>query len=200
MCMRNRSCTFISHSEACRIETAHTSKLAKSKLPRSRAKMPTSPKLLAAAAGLFLLSAIHAAPAPEPTPAPAALELRAEPTDAWVSVDKTGLPVTVTPVVTVFDGVPTTISAIPIELTATVLTRTAYGELTTSSGTAAAQPTATNKKGKGAFLACSNVDGDFAPFCEPAKNSTLYTGTTYYGKPLVFITFRRGHPVFCETW
>lgn len=136
-----------------------------------------APKLLTAAA--IFLEAIHAMPAPEPTPA---LEPRADATDAWISVDKTGLPSTVTPVVTVSDGVTTTISAIPTELTATVLTRTVYGELTTSTGTAPAEPTAKNKKGKGAFLACSNPDGDFAPFCEPAKNSSLYPGTTYYGE------------------
>ncbi|KAF3764402.1 hypothetical protein M406DRAFT_232443, partial [Cryphonectria parasitica EP155] len=50
----------------------------------------------------------------------------------------------------------------------------------TSSGTAAAEPTASNKKGKGSFLVCSNTDGDYVPFCEPAKNSSLYVGTTYY--------------------
>lgn len=142
--------------------------------------MLASSKLLtaAAAAAAVLLGAVQAVPAPAPTPA---LELRAEATDAWVSVDKTGKPTTVTPVVTVSDGMPTTLSAIPTELTATVLTRTAYGELTTSTGTSPAEPTASNKKGAGAFLVCSNPDAEYAPFCEPAKNSSLYTGTTYYG-------------------
>ncbi|PSR88477.1 hypothetical protein BD289DRAFT_432125 [Coniella lustricola] len=133
-------------------------------------------KLLTAAT-ILTSTLIQAIPAPKITPA---LDSRAEATDAWVSVDKTGQPTTVTPVVTVSEGSPTTISAIPTVLTATVLTRTAYGELTTSSGTAAAQPTASNKKGQGAFLVCSNADGDYAPFCEPAKNSSLYTGTTYF--------------------
>lgn len=138
-------------------------------------------KLLAAAAILFKVT--RALPAPEPTPTLSpALAQRADATDAWISVDSTGLPSTVIPAVTVSDGVATTISAIPTELTATVLTRTAYGELTTSTGTAPAEPTAQNKKGQGAFLACSNPTGDFAPFCEPAKNSSLYPGTTYYGK------------------
>lgn len=137
--------------------------------------MSTSAKLLTAA--VLLLRAVTAVPAPDPTPG---LELRAEPTDAWVSVDTTGLPSTVTPVVTVSDGTPTTLSAIPTELTATLLTKTEYGELTTSTGTTAAQPTATNKKGAGSFLRCSNSDGDYSPFCEPAKNSSLYPGTTYY--------------------
>lgn len=143
--------------------------------------MPASPKLpsLAAASLALLLAAVGvgAMPAQDPSPAPTrAIELRADATDAWVSVDKTGLPTTVTPVVS--GG--TTLSAIPTALTATVLTRTAYGELTTSSGTAAALPTASNKKGKGAFLVCSNKDGDYAPFCEPSRDSSLYTGTTYF--------------------
>lgn len=136
-----------------------------------------TPRRLLTAATL-LVGAAHAVPAPAVTPA---LALRAEATDAWVSVDKTGLPSTVTPVVTVSDGTTTTLSAIPTELTATLLTRTEYGELTTSTGTSAAEPTATNKKGAGSFLVCSNSDGDYAPFCEPAKNSSLYVGTTYYG-------------------
>lgn len=148
--------------------------------------MLTSSKLLTAAtAAVVLLSAAvqavpASAPAPTPTPTPA-LELRAEATDAWVSVDKTGKPTTITPVVTVSDGLPTTLSAIPTELTATILTRTAYGELTTSTGTAPAQPTASNKNGAGSFLVCSSPDAEYAPFCEPAKDSSLYTGTTYYG-------------------
>lgn len=138
----------------------------------------TSQLVIAAA---LLLTTASALAAPEPTPA-AALKLRAEATDAWVTVDKTGWPSTVTPVATVVDGVATTLDAIPPELTATVLTRTAYGEVVTSSGTAPAQPTASNKEGLGAFLTCSNVDGDFAPFCEPAKGGSLFPGTTYYGE------------------
>lgn len=143
--------------------------------------MLVSSNTLLTAASL-LVGAVTAIPAPAPTPPAALLAARVDATDAWVTVDKTGLPSTVTPVVTVSDGLTTTISAIPTELTATVLTRTAYGELTTSYGTSAAQPTATNKAGAGSFLICSNTDGDFAPFCEPAKNSSLYPGTTYYGR------------------
>lgn len=133
------------------------------------------PAAVAAATMLLLPAAVHAL---------AAQELRAEPdaaADAWISVDSTGLPSTVTPVRTVADGVPTTLSAAPVALTATVRTRTAYGELTTSTGTTPAGPTADNKKGQGAFLACQNAEGAFAPFCEPAGNSSLYPGTTYYG-------------------
>lgn len=143
--------------------------------------MLTSSKLPSTASLALLLlgsvARVAASPAPAPAPAPTrAIELRAEATDAWVSVDKTGQPTTVTPVVS---GA-TTLSAIPTELTATELTRTAYGELTTSTGTAPALPTAANKKGKGAFLVCSNPDGDYAPFCEPSADSSLYTGTTYF--------------------
>lgn len=138
-----------------------------------------SNKLLTAVS--LLVGAATALPAPAPTPPATLLEVRADATDAWVSVDKTGLPSTVTPVVTASDGAPTTLSAIPTELTATVLTRTVYGELTTNYGTSAAQPTATNKAGAGSFLVCSNTDGDYAPFCEPTKNATMYPGTTYYG-------------------
>lgn len=141
--------------------------------------MPTSASAKLPTATVLLLQAEApvAVPAPDLLPA---LELRAEPTDAWVSVDTTGLPSTVTPVVTISDGTPTTISAIPAELTATLLTKTAYGELTTSTGSTPAKPTALNQKGTGSFLRCSNSDGDYSPFCEPARNSSLYPGTTYF--------------------
>lgn len=33
----------------------------------------------------------------------------------------------------------------------------------------------------GSFQACDNADGVYAPFCQPAQNSSLYPGTTYYG-------------------
>lgn len=145
--------------------------------------MFTSPALLTAATLLFLSHTIYALPAATPESIrPAALQLRPEPTDAWISVDKSGKPTSVTPVVTVSDGVATTISAIPPELTATELTRTEYGELTVSTGTAPALPTAENGKGKGFFLACSSVDVEDAPFCEPSAGSDLYPGTTYYGE------------------
>lgn len=32
----------------------------------------------------------------------------------------------------------------------------------------------------GSFQACDNADGVYAPFCQPAQNSSLYPGTTYY--------------------
>lgn len=142
--------------------------------------MPASVRLPSIAAALLLSAAsmtVNAMPAPDALAAPTrALDLRAEATDAWVSVDSTGLPTTVTPVV----SAGTIVSPIPTELTATVLTRTAYGELTTSTGTTPAMPTASNKNGKGAFLVCSNSDGDYAPFCEPTADGELYVGTTYF--------------------
>lgn len=138
--------------------------------------MLTRPKLLAAAA--LLLGAASALP-PLATPV---LEARAPAaTDPWVSVDTSGVPVTVTPVVTVVDGATTTMSAAPNDLTATVVTRTDYAEVTTSTGTAPPEPTATNKDGTGSFLVCNNADGENAPFCQPSHNSSLYPGTTYYG-------------------
>ncbi|KAK7745552.1 hypothetical protein SLS53_003052 [Cytospora paraplurivora] len=101
---------------------------------------------------------------------------------AWVTVDTSGTPVTVTPVVSVNidDGTTTTVSAVPNDLTATVVTKTRYAEVTTSTGTTAPAPTATDKNGAGSFLACDNADGEYAPFCQPARNSSLYPGTTYY--------------------
>lgn len=149
--------------------------------------------LLTAAAVTTLLlggaSSSSSSAAPPPVPDPI-LEARApeRPTTddaaAWVTVDTSGTPVTVTPVVSVdvVDGTTTTVSAAPNDLTATVVTRTRYAEVTTSTGTTAPAPTATNKNGAGSFLACDNVDGEYAPFCQPAPNSSLYPGTTYYGE------------------
>lgn len=132
------------------------------------------PLLLLPAASLLLVAGAAAAVQQE-------VEARAHATDAWVSVDKTGLPSTVTPVVTASDGAPATLSAIPPELTATLLTRTAYGELTTSAGSAPALPTATNRAGAGAFLLCTDPAPAHAPFCAPSGgNATMYPGTTYY--------------------
>lgn len=130
-------------------------------------------------AATLLLGAASAAP-PLLTPALGARGPGA--TAAWVTVDTSGVPATVTPVVTADeDGTATTISAVPNELTATVVTRTEYAEVTTSTGTAAPGPTATDKDGAGSFLVCENPDGLYVPFCQPTQNSSLYPGTTYYG-------------------
>lgn len=109
-------------------------------------------------------------------------------TAEWVTVDASGRPATVTPVITPgVDGLATTVSAAPEELTATVVTRTESSVATTSTGTAAPAPTAggDDEDGHGgeagSYLVCNNADGLYFPFCEPAQNSSLYNGTTYYG-------------------
>lgn len=139
----------------------------------------TSSTLFTAVATLLVTSTSAAPSPPLLTPA---LEARdystAAATAAWVTVDPSGTASTVTPAVTVSDGITTTISAAPYHLTATSATKTEYAEV---AGVATAGPTATNAKGAGSFLECNNVDGTYAPFCEPTQNSSLYLGTTYYG-------------------
>ncbi|KAK0657370.1 hypothetical protein B0T16DRAFT_452841 [Cercophora newfieldiana] len=102
----------------------------------------------------------------------------ASPTDPWVSVDESGRPKTVTPVLTTIDGTPTVISGAPYELTGTVFTQTRNAAITTSTGVPA--PTATGKDGSGSFALCKKPEGDFAPFCEPKNNATIYPGKTHY--------------------
>ncbi|KAK3945446.1 hypothetical protein QBC46DRAFT_445354 [Diplogelasinospora grovesii] len=103
-------------------------------------------------------------------------------TEAWVTVDESGVPKTVTPVVSTINGTPTIISGAPHDVTATVFTRTANAVVTTSTGDAAAStPTAADSSGSGAFATCQNTDAsNYAPFCTPANNATLYPGSTYY--------------------
>ena len=102
-------------------------------------------------------------------------------TEPWVKVDENGKPKTVTPVFTTIDGTPTVVSAAPHAITATVFTKTAHGEIRTSTG--APPPKATNKKnGSGAFGVCKNLDGEFKPFCEPADKKTLNPGGVYYSE------------------
>lgn len=151
-------------------------------------RMRNPSRLLTAATLLLLIGATSAAPPPPPPLTSSALEARGpeatEASEAWVTVDSSGVPATVTPVVTADgDGAATTISnAVPEELTATVFTRTEYAEVTTSTaGPAGPVPTATGEDGSGSFLACDNADGPYFPFCQPAQNSSLYPGTTYYG-------------------
>ncbi|KAK0631957.1 hypothetical protein B0T14DRAFT_490407 [Immersiella caudata] len=137
-----------------------------------------------AAAWLLLLSlfdTVSAAPhvnrnvvaarqADAPTPA--------SPTDVWVTVDESGRPKTVTPVLTTISGTPTVISGAPYEITGTVFTQTRNAAITTSTGVPA--PTATGKDGSGSFALCKKPEGDFAPFCEPKNNATIYPGKTHY--------------------
>ncbi|UNI23589.1 hypothetical protein JDV02_009399 [Purpureocillium takamizusanense] len=135
------------------------------------------------------LQARDAAPdtAAAPTPPPA-LDRRESPTDRWraadpwVVVDDEGQPSkTVTPSLTTIDGTPSAVAdAAPHDLTASVYTWTTWGQITTSTGEPP-NPTATNAKtGEGSFSRCFNKDGPNAPFCRPAANSTLLTGSTYY--------------------
>jgi hypothetical protein len=105
-----------------------------------------------------------------------------EPTSPWIEVDDMGQPTkTNTPSMTTISGTPSALNGAPYDLTASVYTWTTWGSKTTSTGTPP-NPTATAGGGKGAFARCSNLDGDFAPFCRPNHNSTLLTGSTYYSE------------------
>lgn len=134
---------------------------------------------------IALFGAAHALPtveAPSPTVAPILLA-RADPTAPWVSVDDEGRPAkTLTPFMTVGeDGTSYREDAAPHDLTATVYTYTNYGKVTTTTGDPP-NPTATNVNNQGAFPRCFNIDGENAPFCAPTQGSTLFEGSTYYGK------------------
>ncbi|KAI0810032.1 hypothetical protein GGR55DRAFT_647727 [Xylaria sp. FL0064] len=98
--------------------------------------------------------------------------------DPWVTVDQDGMATTITPVLSTISGTPTVVSGAPHDITATVFTYTSYGKIYTSTGTAPG-PTATSKSA-GSFGVCHNLDGDYAPWCRPEFNTTLYVGTTYY--------------------
>ena len=106
-------------------------------------------------------------------------QTRAAAIDPWVTVDESGRPKSVTPVLTTVSSTPTVVSGAPYDVTGTVFTKTAYAVVTMSTG--AAQPVATGADGSGAFAVCRNTDGAFAPFCEPRNNATLYPGSTHYG-------------------
>ncbi|KAH6990711.1 hypothetical protein BKA56DRAFT_214715 [Ilyonectria sp. MPI-CAGE-AT-0026] len=110
-----------------------------------------------------------------------AIEKRADQTAAWVTVDDEGQPAaTYTPSITVIDGTTSAVEhGAPHDITATVYTITQYGKKTTRTGDPP-NPTATAKSGEGAFARCHNKDGENAPFCDPASNSTLFVGSTYY--------------------
>ncbi|KAF3006173.1 hypothetical protein E8E14_008734 [Neopestalotiopsis sp. 37M] len=108
--------------------------------------------------------------------------IRARTTDGltpWVTVDDSGTASTVTPYVTTVDGVTSTVSAAPNDITGTVFTQTSYGKITTSTGSAPIA-TATATDGAGSFGVCNNKDGADAPWCSPNDGSNLYPGTTYY--------------------
>lgn len=137
----------------------------------------------AAAAWLSLLSTVSAIPNPNAhnAIAPRQTQPVVNPTEVWVTVDESGIPRTVTPVQTTISGTPTIISGAPYEVTGTLFTSTRVdAKLTTVSGPA--QPKATGTDGSGAFAVCHNLDGPFAPFCDPQNNATLYPDATYYVK------------------
>ena len=143
-------------------------------------------KFTSLAAASLLLAATHALPNSSPHQ-PRATDA-AEVTDAadtalepWVTVDESGKPSTVTPVLSTISGTPTVISGAPHDVTATVYTYTSLGKVITSTGAPPA-PTAGSSK-TGTFELCENKDGDYAPWCRPQFNSTLYVGTTYYCTP-----------------
>jgi hypothetical protein len=149
----------------------------------------TVARLGALAALLTPALALPTAEAPEATitAAPdldAILEARAalDPTGAWVSVDDEGSPAaTYTPFMTTdSEGTSYLRDAAPHDLTATVFTYTNYAKVSTSTGDPP-NPTATSKNKEGGFPVCKNMDGDHAPFCNPAVDSMLYQDTIYYG-------------------
>ncbi|KAK3362623.1 hypothetical protein B0T25DRAFT_10494 [Lasiosphaeria hispida] len=110
----------------------------------------------------------------EPVPTPA------NPTALWVSVDESGNPKTMTPVLTTINGTSTILSGAPYDVTGTVFTKIdSKASVTTSTGIA--QATAANSNGSGAFALCRTTDDDpFKPFCEPRNNATMYPGSTQY--------------------
>ena len=132
-----------------------------------------SPGLTAAAACLFLASAIAARPQ----------ELQIGKRDSnniWVTVDATGGAQTITPVVTTVNGAATTLSTAPPSLIATgTYTLSPSGQLTTSTGSPpVAAPTGTGIAG--AFLFCDTFQIE-APFCQPQPGTQLNPGSSYYG-------------------
>jgi hypothetical protein len=94
------------------------------------------------------------------------------PLDPWVSIDANGNPVaTITPFLSTVNGIVTTIGAAPAMLTAT----------TTSSQDDPKPTEASGSTGGGAYQVCHNLDGNFAPLCQPSNGTALYVGQTYYG-------------------
>ncbi|KAL8417836.1 hypothetical protein RB594_001452 [Gaeumannomyces avenae] len=99
--------------------------------------------------------------------------------DLWVSVDDSGVPKTITPVMSTVSGTPTAVSdAAPFEITATVRRTIIHGYVTTSTGRSL--PTADANSKAGAFPICHNKAGSGAPFCFPSPGSQVHPETTYY--------------------
>lgn len=107
------------------------------------------------------LTVVNPLPHPSRRPAP------------WVSVNESGKPKTITPVLTTISGTPTTLSPASFAVTASVSTQT-------STGSSAPKATSPN----GAFAICTNTSpSSLAPFCSPENNATLHPGVTHYGPP-----------------
>ncbi|KAK3393583.1 hypothetical protein B0H63DRAFT_20602 [Podospora didyma] len=133
---------------------------------------------------LLLLGTAFAIPAPARTVV-AAIAARQDaasavnPTAAWVTVDESGKPRTITPIQTTISGTPTIISAAPYDVTGTEHTYTNYAILTTSTGAIAA-PQATATSGAGSFAVCKNKDGEFKPFCLPVNAANINPGVVKF--------------------
>ncbi|KAK3315867.1 hypothetical protein B0H66DRAFT_604176 [Apodospora peruviana] len=130
----------------------------------------------------FALAAISSALAlPQPQDSSSAGGVAPAPVIPWVSVDTSGFPHTVTPVVSVDgNGALTTLDNPPDSLTATATyTLSPNGHASTYTGLPpVATPTGDN--GAGTFLACDRGQGDDEPFCEPERGAILHPGQTYY--------------------
>ncbi|KAK2589633.1 hypothetical protein QQS21_012689 [Conoideocrella luteorostrata] len=98
----------------------------------------------------------------------------------WVEVDADSNPSkTITPAVSTVSGTPSPVGTAPHDLTASVYTINDHGRLYTST-MHPPNPTATNANGAGSFSRCFNEKGQYAPFCRPTYNSSIYVGNTYY--------------------
>ncbi|KAG5984356.1 hypothetical protein E4U55_005134 [Claviceps digitariae] len=99
----------------------------------------------------------------------------------WVVVNDEGAIGTIyTPTMTTVSGTPYPVNPAPHDLTATVYTITNYGHVyvTTQSPP---NPMVTNTKtNEGFFSRCYNKKGQYAPFCRPTHNSSIYVDYTYY--------------------
>lgn len=127
-------------------------------------------------------AAVAAPPAAAITPAPV-LHRRdatlgpAGSLDPWVTVNEDPSAITHTPKWTTDNAGGTSLQdAAPESLTNSVFSFTSLGEPTTTTGDPP-NPTASNKKGTGAFSLCQNKDG---VFCRPRANSTLEPNNVYF--------------------
>jgi hypothetical protein len=103
------------------------------------------------------------------------------PASAWVTVDNSGVPVTIHPVVMTTNGAVTTASPPPAYLLSTATyTMLPSGLASTKTGLPPVA-TASGPDEEGNFLACTKYQGPGGPFCQPEPGTLLYPGSTYYG-------------------